>query len=182
MELKALLVTVLALTSGVSADHHTHNQLLKIKSATTDFHTKIGAWDGSYLGAMPILKHSYNLRSVLNTAMSPGSAGLAARAASDPAIEAQAMLTAQSLADEVGIAVDKALEKYLMMKSIPVVGLKLGRKIFQSLSDASVNLGNQFAPRAGPEHAETVEEIMKQIQDHFQRGFEAFEQAEAVTT
>lgn len=172
MHLKTLAFAALAAVA--IADEHTHNTLREIKEATSNFHEKLASWDGGYMGAVPVVMHSRGLINKLGTAMSPSSRAKAARSVSSPELEKETIEMARSLAADIGQTVDTAIAMRPKMEAIPYAGKRVGGMIFRGLHGASADLGREFAPRASEEYREEVEAIIRAIDEHFQRGLEAF--------
>jgi hypothetical protein len=169
-------LSALALSIGSAlAGLDTQNSLKTISKATTDFHEKIAAWDGSYLGAVPVLMQSRGLMSTLNTALSPKAIISARSEEHSDEIEAETLDIARALEIEIGNAVDTAIGMKPLIEGIPIAGKRVGLMIFRGLHSAASSLGTEFSPRASEGKREEAQGIVDGINAHLLRGLAAYE-------
>ncbi len=61
------------------------------------------------------------------------------------------------------------------VEAIPIAGKYVGLLTFRSLRAAASDLGDVFGPKASDDRMNESQDVVKKIDDHFERGIAAFQ-------
>lgn len=167
----------LALSLAVLGNSHTATTLEALKDvrdATITFNEELSSWNGGYLKAWSLRSRSKELVDIINHAASAGTGTQGTAEQRSPAIDMEVLDVTQSIASEVGNAVDFAIGIKPKLESLPGVGKSGGSKILTTIHTAAKRLIDVYGPKACEEHKEMARSLEEAIEGHLVRGIGAF--------